>query len=312
MADQPDVSIAVITYLQEAFIEETLRGIALQKFEGKVEVVIGDDASPDCTLDVIREKTKDFPFPVRILTSDKNLGMVGNWLRVLSACSGKYVAVCEGDDYWTDPEKIQRQFQTMESRLDAVMTWHKVDVSWEGVQRPYPYEEGFQECGMEEVILHHFIPTCSLMYRNGLITSWPDWIYRARGLDMVIEMMLASHGRVIQIPGTMGVYRQHPGGISKSAESLNLGIERQLEMLQHVDAYTQERFSETIGVKMVDLARQQLKMPDNEGVLNLKKRWRFFKFIRYAHRFSHHPSFKDDLYKYMIPKTYQKIKGFTQ
>lgn len=309
MDEKPNISIAVISYRQEAFIEQTLHGIAKQRFQGTVEVIIGDDASPDRTLAIIQENTKDFPFPVNILPSEKNLGMVGNWLRVLSACKGKYVAICEGDDYWTDPDKLQKQFDAMEARPDVVMTWHKVEVLWEGVQRPYPYEEGFEECGMKEVILHHFIPTCSLVYRNGLIPSWPDWIHRALGLDMVVEMLLAAHGRVLQLPGKMGVYRQHPGGISKSPQSVSLGVLRQIEMLRHVDEFTQERFAEPLGKKMVDLARQQLKMPENEGLRHWKKRWALFKYIRYAHRFPHQPSFKDDVYKYLIPKTYQKIKG---
>lgn len=109
VSSQPLASVAVITYNQERFISYTLESILAQKTDFSFEIIIGEDCSTDDTLNVCKSYESKFPGVIKVLHSVKNLGMFDNYFRTVSACSGKYIAQCAGDDFWHDPLKLQSQ-----------------------------------------------------------------------------------------------------------------------------------------------------------------------------------------------------------
>ena len=104
------VSVGVITYNQQKTIRQTLDSVLAQKSDFDLEIVIGEDCSTDSTRAICEEYTiHHTPYTIRLLPSQKNLGIMANFARVMQACTGDYVAICAGDDYWCDEYKLQKQ-----------------------------------------------------------------------------------------------------------------------------------------------------------------------------------------------------------
>ena len=104
----PKVSVCMISYRHAAFIAQAIESVLAQQCDFEIELVIGDDCSPDGTGAICDEFARRDP-RVRLLPRDRNLGVMANFSRTLQACRGEYVAVCEGDDYWIDPLKLAKQ-----------------------------------------------------------------------------------------------------------------------------------------------------------------------------------------------------------
>lgn len=306
---QPDISVAVICYNQEKFIEQTLNGVAIQNFTGTMEIVIGDDRSTDRTRELIRnfaEKRDD----VRLLFHERNLGMVGNWTTTIDACKGRYIALCEGDDYWTDPLKLQRQFDLMEEHPEHSQCWHPVGVVEEGVQRPYPYARSVEIADTQDIVKSHFIPTCSLFFRNGLITTWSKWVNKVMSMDIALELMLSLYGTAVRIDEVMAAYRQHPGGISKSAHHARVGQLSLLDMLRNFNEYSGRIADEAVRSRMAEITILQLKMPVNRRLTSILTLAQFFLHHLYATNCSTFREFRNEFYAHIIPDYYRQIKQY--
>lgn len=125
---QPLVSVKMITYNQLLFIGKAIEGVLKQKTNFPFELLIGEDCSTDGTRDIVHEYKKKYPDMIRVITSDKNVGMKKNGLRTLKAARGKYVAYCEGDHYWHNPMKLQKQAEYLEMNPECGMVYSSYDV----------------------------------------------------------------------------------------------------------------------------------------------------------------------------------------
>ena len=117
----PTVSVKMITYNHAPFIRQAIEGVLRQKTSFPIELVIGEDCSTDGTREIVFEYQRKYPDIIRVITSDKNVGARPNSLRAEKACRGTYVAFCEGDDYWTDPYKLQKQVDFLENNPDYAL-----------------------------------------------------------------------------------------------------------------------------------------------------------------------------------------------
>lgn len=127
--DSPKVSIVSISYNQEEYIREALDGFAAQRTEFPVEVIIADDASTDATPRIIGEYAARYPQLFRPILRQTNIGVHANFKDVLSAARGEYLALCEGDDYWTDPLKLSKQVKYLTGiRDDGVFSSRASDL----------------------------------------------------------------------------------------------------------------------------------------------------------------------------------------
>ena len=112
------LSVGILTYNQEKYIRQCLDSVLMQKVDFDYEIVVGDDASTDGTQDILRDYAKHYPGKFVLLLGEKNEGISMNYKKVLTACKGEYVALCEGDDYWTDMTKLQKQVDFLENHPD--------------------------------------------------------------------------------------------------------------------------------------------------------------------------------------------------
>ena len=124
----PLVSIQMITYNHAPFIAQAIEGVLQQKTSFPFDLVIGEDCSTDGTREIVFEYQKKYPDIIRLITSDKNVGVNKNGLRTMKACQGKYIAFCEGDDYWHHPEKLQKQADYMESHPECGLVYSSYDL----------------------------------------------------------------------------------------------------------------------------------------------------------------------------------------
>lgn len=213
----PLVSVKMITYNHEKYIAEAIEGVLMQKTNFPVELVIGEDCSTDRTREIIHKYILENPHKIRLITSENNVGAKVNAVRTSNACKGKYVAICEGDDYWTDPYKLQKQVDFLENNPEFVMCCHAVEIIYEGelLKNNNPFTDNvIQVAEFKDLVDNHFIPTNSLIYRNGLI-HYPDWYYKIISGDRATVMMLASFGKCYYMFEKMAVKRKHPGGITQ-------------------------------------------------------------------------------------------------
>lgn len=118
-ADRPKISVAIITYNQESTIRQTLDSILVQKGDFELEIVIGEDCSQDNTYAICQEYAEHYPAIVKLLSNTQNLGIMANFARVMKSCTGDYVGICAGDDYWCDEHKLQKQLDYFHQHQDV-------------------------------------------------------------------------------------------------------------------------------------------------------------------------------------------------
>lgn len=123
----PLVSVAMITYNHESYIAQAIEGVLMQETDFQIELVIGEDCSTDLTRQIVKEYQKRRPDIVRVIIAGQNVGMNNNMLRTEISCRGKYIAYCEGDDYWHHPKKLQMQVDYLESHPECGLVHGDID-----------------------------------------------------------------------------------------------------------------------------------------------------------------------------------------
>ena len=119
MNKKTKISVGVITYNQESTIRQTLDSILVQKGDFELEIVVGEDCSPDGTYAICADYADRYPIVVKLLPNTKNLGIMANFARVMKACTGDYIGICAGDDYWCDEKKLQKQLDYFRTHPDV-------------------------------------------------------------------------------------------------------------------------------------------------------------------------------------------------
>lgn len=208
----PLVSICCITYNHEKYVKDALGGFLMQKTNFPVEVVISEDCSTDDTRNVLNEHKEKFDGKLTLHLNDQNLGVIGNLSFTLSACKGKYIALCEGDDYWTDPLKLQKQVDFMEAHPECSLSCHKVLVDHEDQPEKnhiFPDLEGDQVFSRDEMYLKYISATCSVMFRAEKINELVAFLEGFKVGDMPIYSFYLQYGKFGYIDQVMAVYRKN-------------------------------------------------------------------------------------------------------
>lgn len=219
---RPLVSVAMITYNHEPYIARAIEGVLRQRTEFPFELVIGEDASTDATREICLHYQRCHPDVIRILWSSENVSRdcSGNFYRTCQKCRGKYVALCEGDDYWTNPDKLQLQVDYLEEHSECAICFHPVRVIWEDGRSDeylYPANPGWfamHEPSLNDLLRSNFIQTNSVMYRwnadGKLFDDFP--LYELPG-DWMLNLLHARAGRIGYIDEVMAVYRRNANGL---------------------------------------------------------------------------------------------------
>ena len=222
------VSACIITYNHENYIRECLEGAINQIIDYDYEIVISDDKSSDNTLQICLDYASKYPNLIRILPSESNLGMIGNWIKSISNCKGEYIALCEGDDYWTDPYKLQKQVDFLDANEDYVACFTNAKIINEIDDIQSVFVNGLNEGKVNDSVIGisggALYPTCSLLFRmsNFKAKLFLD-IPELAGDDLLI-LSLAQQGSVFFLNYETCVYRRQPSGVFSSISKIDLEL----------------------------------------------------------------------------------------
>lgn len=231
--NSPLISICCITYNHIQFIEDTLGGFLMQITNFEFEIIINDDASTDGTIEVLERYQKSYPEKLKLVIQKENqysLGVRGIAVRhAFPISSGKYIALCEGDDYWTDPYKLQKQVDFLEANPDFGICFHNVaqlNTFNEEKNNIIPGVKKDTVYTMEDYILSNRTATCSLAFKKELLGEIPSWFYKVPfgDLALILLVMYNSNKKGMVLKDTMGVYRIHENGIHGSYHKSNKSL----------------------------------------------------------------------------------------
>jgi|688.fasta_scaffold149883_3 glycosyltransferase involved in cell wall biosynthesis len=236
----PLVSICCITYNHENFIREAIDGFLMQQTSFPVEIIIHDDASTDNTANIIHEYQAKHPNLIKPIIQTENqyssrgFGFISD---MFDKAQGKYIALCEGDDYWTDPLKLQKQVDFLETNPDFAICFHNVAI----INEDYPERNRLNNDDLTPEIStldnllegNNYIATCSAVIKTNLIQNLPDWFTSLPFGDYGLYLIAARHGKIKYINEIMSVYRIHQGGIHGHLGNSDKGMS--IAYQQHYD-----------------------------------------------------------------------------
>ena len=204
----------MITYNHEPFIAHSIDSILMQEVDFEVEVVIGEDCSPDRTRQIVQDYAKRFPGVVRTLLPENNVGMMRNFITTLNTAKGEFIAVLEGDDYWTDKDKLAKQVRFMRENPGCALSHHRVSYMQDGIPvREFPPEaRRVNRINPEELAYQNFIQTCSLVFRRSALPVFHSGFAALKMGDWPLCALLAERGWIGYLDSNMAHYRLHPAG----------------------------------------------------------------------------------------------------
>jgi len=211
----PDVSVVLITYNHEAYVGQAIDSVLGQRTDFEFELLISEDCSTDRTRSIIEDYQRRYPDRIRLFLSERNLCDNSVLTRAWQAARGRYVAVFDGDDYWTAPDKLQRQRDLLDAHPEYSGCCHNVMKVWEDGSRPAgPYHPADKKPVVSEadVWMENGVASCSIMYRRSAVAAFPPWYVGAAYGDWPLHMLAARWGPIGYLPEIMAVYRKHGGG----------------------------------------------------------------------------------------------------
>lgn len=256
--EKPLVSVICLVYNMKDYLRQTLDSILMQKTNFPFEIVVHDDVSTDGSADIVREYAEKYPdiiVPILQTENQYSKGVLITKDIILPKLCGKYAAYCEGDDYWTDPDKLQKQFDFMESHPDYTLCTAKIrQVNCSDPSVPDQMIAPSDHTG--EITLEQILKmkdkqafcTCSMFFKTDVMLTCPD-NFPNRG-ERVKIIWLALNGKVWFINEEMGVYRRERPG-SWTATSWREGKRKKINTLygflrvyNRIDVFTENKYSE--------------------------------------------------------------------
>ena len=254
------LKVFMITYTHEAFVREAVESVMMQRTDFPVLLVIGEDKSKDNTRAIVQELAARYPDRIRLLLHEMNLGAARTGLDVWEEClkDSTYVAILEGDDFWTDPLKLQKQVDVLRAHPEVSMCFHN---AWnqqpDGTRTDYvrgwlgrsPVKERFTTA---DIVACNCVPTVSICLRNTPHLRLLDRLKDHPFLDYTINIVLAEQGPLACINEVMGVRRMHAGGMM-SMQAQQYKIDFNLDLLPHLDALSSGKYSVRLAQRRKEL-----------------------------------------------------------
>jgi len=222
LPEKPKASVLLITFNHAPFIAQALEGVLNQQVQFPYEIVVGDDHSTDGTIDIVLNYQKRYPGKIKVLLASENLGKhTGNgrlnFIRTLAACRGEYVAIVEGDDYWTDPRKLALQAELLDQNPACALCHHKVHyVKWPGDEKIGEFPPARYRTPQLEprtLALLNCIQTCSVLIRREWVPPFDEEFVGLGLADWPLFVLLSERGWIGYLDLNMACYRAHAGNV---------------------------------------------------------------------------------------------------
>ncbi|WP_026934162.1 glycosyltransferase [Christiangramia echinicola] len=297
------VSVRLITFNHSQFIEKSIEGVLMQQSNFLIELIIGDDFSTDNTRDLIANykstknvhiKFLDRPFKGEYFYEREKNGRLYNFANTVSNCTGEYIALLDGDDYWTDPYKLQKQVDFLENDLNFSACFTDAIVYNEHSKEKSNYLNKNKKRSTfhtEDIIKGGggLFPTASLVFRN-LIHDFPNFFYEAKSGDRALSLLLSVHGSFYCMGDVTCVYRVHNGGIFSNIiekkEKRNDITRNNIKLLQDFDIHSNFVFTKIIKQTISNLSKKVLINSKSELKMSLIRNLTLRDFLSYIKNFN--------------------------
>ncbi|WP_020604023.1 glycosyltransferase family 2 protein [Spirosoma spitsbergense] len=307
----PKVSVLIITYNQKKFIRQAIDSVLAQKTTFPIEILVGDDFSTDGTREIIQEYERQYPGLVIGVLHPHNMGKNGgiNFLETLKLAKGEYYALIDGDDYLTDPFKLQKQADLLDAHPDYSMTFHNALITYEDGSPSHvlngpdmkPFYTVDDLIGDDEI---WFMATSSTLYRNN-IREYPAWFRESSSGDIPRLILKAKLGKIGYIPDVMSVYRKNSAGASFHDNYQNeVFLRNRIQMYSDINQELNYRYDTVLRRNMARYYRMMLDAKQFEGS--------YFRRAQIAMKYLYmaKPGWraaKDVIRKYIVPEPVAKL-----
>jgi glycosyltransferase involved in cell wall biosynthesis len=257
-ANAPDIDVLLVCYMHERYIEKAIDSILYQEYPGKIRVVVADDSSSDATVSIIKEiAARQFRIEFLFLEGTGNIGITPNYERGFAACTSKYVAVLEGDDYWASTQKIHKQVQFLEEHRECVAcacNYYIHNAERMTYDLRVQKTDGFMMVTARSLIADNLIGNFSTcVYRRDVLQALPQKLFTMVAYDWAVNICAAMHGVIGFICEPLSVYRIHEQGAYNNL-SLRQKIEGQINLIPKYDELTSRMFNKEFSELQVRLA----------------------------------------------------------
>lgn len=249
---EPMVTVRTSTYQHGSYIKECIEGVLMQKTDFPIEFIIGEDFSTDGTREIVFEYAEKCPDIIRVFTADYNVGSKANGQRCIRAARGKYMALCEGDDYWTDPLKLQKQVNFMGENEELTGCFHACKIDYQASEREKTVRHNGKKIFDLGYYLENkiFVTTGSLLFKKQILESYPNWALNLFAGDFVLRFLMLVNGKIGYIDDVMSVYRKGvPGSWSDqklTMEKIDREFSDKIIALTKVNEMTNYKFNKEI------------------------------------------------------------------
>lgn len=219
---KPVVSVLMLTYNHAAYLAQAIEGVLMQQTDFPIEILIGEDCSPDNSLDISKNYQREYPQIIRIITGSSNVGMTKNWDRLVAASKGEFLAICEGDDYWIDPLKLQKQVGFLQENQDYGLSYTDIDRLYVATnileKDAFKNHLGIYSNTFEDFLINAwFLATCTWVFRANMLNSIDT--YLKGPVDTQILLSISANSKVKFFNETTAVYRIMMGSASHHESS---------------------------------------------------------------------------------------------
>ncbi len=297
-------SVSLITYNHAPYISQAIESVLAQQTNFDFELLIGEDDSNDGTRAIVTDYRSRYPERVRLLLNTRRDVVYvrgrptgqGNFANNLRNTRGQFVALLDGDDYWTSPQKLQKQVDFLEANPDCALCFHNVRVVEQNSSSEsalFHTEPMRPRYGIEDLLNGNFMQTCSVVFRAGLFSDFPPWFFKCRMADWPLHVLNAQHGWIGYLDEVMGVYRRHAGGLWSGQSRLqiladSLQAAKQIRTCltpaqkKHLDAVTEAWLREMIDLHCAqgqDTAAARIVLFTRLLFRTRAKPWRIFRLL---------------------------------
>lgn len=273
MNKNPVVSVCCITYNHEPYIVQAIEGFLMQKTNFPIEIIIHDDASKDKTAQIVKQYAEKYPelitpiFQTENQYSKRQGGILNRF--VFSKVRGRYIALCEGDDFWTDPYKLQKQVDFLEANPDYTFSMGRVDVLTQKTGKINKMKEHVNPLKKETYVLRDYLKarfsqTSSFVFRNSK-EPLPEWFNRVHAGDQSLVIFKTGQGKIKYHPDLFSIYRINESSITFTAP-YNI-YERALETLKDWQLYLGNDYNQIFKIRSYKM-RQFVKLSKSKYLMS--------------------------------------------
>jgi glycosyltransferase involved in cell wall biosynthesis len=271
------VSVCMITYNHEKYITQALEGVLMQVCDFEIELIVSNDASSDSTEVIIQSIIENHLRGswIKYIKQEKNIGMMPNFIWSLQQCKGNYIALCEGDDYWTDPLKLQKQVDFLDANIVYSYCGHKSNILSNKILKPITID--VKEITFEKLINQNFVNTATLVFRKAVLGDLPNFFNKVPAGDWLLQLIALKRGKGYVLKDFMSVYRIHQEGVWTSLSSEKM-CEQGVKVLEKTKLIYNDRKS----IKLIDNAilNRRKKFNVSHVPVHLRIKKRLFKILK--------------------------------